>query len=85
MQHFLDKFRVQGIAAGQARVPLTVAQDAMRRLMAYAWPGNVRQLENAIERAVAISAGRPQIDVTDLPVEVQQAHEPPLPSAVALA
>ena len=84
VQHFLDKFRVQGIAAGQVRVPLTVAQDAMRRLMAYAWPGNVRQLENAVERAVAISAGRPQIDVTDLPVEVQQAHEPPLPSAVAL-
>ena len=84
VQHFLDKFRVQGIAAGQVRVPLTVAQDAMRRLMAYAWPGNVRQLENAVERAVAISAGRPQIDVTDLPVEVQQADEPPLPSAVAL-
>jgi DNA-binding NtrC family response regulator len=52
--------------------------------MAYAWPGNVRQLENAVERAVAISAGRPQIDVADLPVEVQQAQEPPLPSAVAL-
>ena len=63
VQHFLDKFRAEGIAAGQPRAPLTVAQDAMRRLMAYAWPGNVRQLENAIERAVAISAGRPQIDV----------------------
>jgi DNA-binding NtrC family response regulator len=84
VHHFLDKFRVEGIAAGQVRVPLTVAQDAMRRLMAYAWPGNVRQLENAVERAVAISAGRPQIDVADLPVEVQQAQEPPLPSAVAL-
>src|SRR5213082_2995744 len=32
---------------------ITVSQDAMRRLMAYHWPGNVRQLENAIERAVA--------------------------------
>src|SRR5881409_3399959 len=32
---------------------LTVSQEAMRRLMAYQWPGNVRQLENAIERAVA--------------------------------
>ena len=39
--------------------------------MAYTWPGNVRQLENAIERAVAFSAGRPQIDVADLPAEVQ--------------
>ena len=39
--------------------------------MAYAWPGNVRQLENAIERAVALSAGRSEIDMADLPPEVQ--------------
>src|SRR6202171_4187155 len=37
---------------------LTVSQQAMRRLMSYQWPGNVRQLENAIERAVAFSGGR---------------------------
>ena len=53
-----------------------VSQEAMRRLMAYSWPGNVRQLENAIERAVAFSAGRSQIDVDDLPPEIQQAREP---------
>ena len=56
----------------------------MRRLMAYSWPGNVRQLENAIERAVALSAGRTQIDVADLPAEIQQAQEPALPSTVSL-
>ena len=43
--------------------------------MAYQWPGNVRQLENAVERAVAFTAGRSQIDVGDLPSEVQQAQE----------
>src|SRR5438094_3062929 len=63
---------------------ITVSQDAMRRLMAYHWPGNVRQLENAIERAVAFSAGRPQIDVGDLPSEIQQAQEADIPSAVTL-
>ena len=63
---------------------ITVSQDAMRRLMAYHWPGNVRQLENAIERAVAFSAGRPQIDVGDLPTEIQQAQEADIPSAVTL-
>ena len=84
VQHFLEKFRADGIAAGQSRPPMTVAQDAMRRLMAYAWPGNVRQLENAIERAVAISSGRPQIDVADLPLEIQQAQEPAPPSTVDL-
>ena len=39
----------------------------MRALMAYPWPGNVRQLENAMERAVALSAGRQQIEPSDLP------------------
>ena len=56
----------------------------MRRLMAYPWPGNVRQLENAVERAVAFSAGRPQIDVGDLPAEIQQAEETVVSPAVAL-
>jgi DNA-binding NtrC family response regulator len=56
----------------------------MRCLMAYPWPGNVRQLENAIERAVAFSAGRQQIDITDLPGEIQQAQEQALSSAIAL-
>ena len=47
----------------------------MRALMAYQWPGNVRQLENAVERAVALSAGRREVAVTDLPVEVQTTPE----------
>jgi DNA-binding NtrC family response regulator len=43
--------------------------------MSYSWPGNVRQLENAIERAVALSGGRNQIETADLTPEVQQASE----------
>src|SRR3954462_7392018 len=70
--------------AGRSAVRLTVAQEAMRRLMAYQWPGNVRQLENAVERAVAFTAGRSQIDVDDLPSEVQQAQETAASSAVTL-
>jgi len=61
-KHFLEKF-----APG---IPMQVSQGAMRALMAYQWPGNVRQLENAIERAVALSAGRHEIEVADLPAEV---------------
>ena len=45
----------------------------MRRLMAYAWPGNVRQLENVVERALAFSQGRTQIEVADLGPEIQNA------------
>jgi DNA-binding NtrC family response regulator len=62
-KHFLEKF-----APG---VDVQVSQTAMRALMAYAWPGNVRQLENAIERAVALGAGRRHIDSSDLPPELQ--------------
>src|SRR5512135_2607965 len=83
VQHFLDKLRPD-VANGGTRTAITVSQQAMRHLMAYPWPGNVRQLENAIERAMAFGAGRPQIDVADLPPEVQQAQEVAAPSAIAL-
>ena len=63
---------------------LTVSQEAMRRLMAYPWPGNVRQLENSVERAVAFSAGRSHIDVGDMPVEIQQAQQAPPASTIDL-
>ena len=53
--------------------PLSISQQAMRCLMAYPWPGNVRQLENAIERAVALSGGRSQIETADLTSDIQQA------------
>jgi DNA-binding NtrC family response regulator len=75
-QHFLETLRPDAT--------VTVSQEAMRRLMSFLWPGNVRQLENAIERAVALSAGRTQIDVGDLPTEVQQAQETALMTAVTL-
>ncbi|PWT81862.1 MAG: hypothetical protein C5B57_09685 [Blastocatellia bacterium] len=81
VQHFLDKFAADHEAG---RPSIKVSQEAMRRLMAYSWPGNVRQLENAVERAVAFNAGRPQIEISDLPAEVQQAQEPVMPSALSL-
>src|SRR3954469_5226219 len=83
VQHFLDKFLADA-PGGAARSAMTVSQQAMRHLMAYPWPGNVRQLENAIERAVAFGAGRSQIDFADLPPEVQQAQEVAMPAAIAL-
>ena len=92
VQHFLAKFEAERDASAAAgntkaadRLPrVTVSQEGMRLLMAYQWPGNVRQLENAIERAVAFTAGRSQIDVDDLPTEVQQAKETAAASSVTL-
>ncbi len=88
VQHVLDKIEANR-AASEGGVsdrpsPLTVSQEAMRRLMAYHWPGNVRQLENIIERALAFCAGRSQIDVGELPAEIQQSQEVALSSPVTL-
>src|ERR1043166_9093197 len=80
-QHFVEKF---GVDRGGKGPHLTIAQGAMRRLMAYSWPGNVRQLENAIEHAVAFSGVRAQIDVGDLPADIRHAEELALASPVTL-
>ena len=81
VQHFLQK-----LAAEQTPPRLaTMSQEAMRQVMAYTWPGNVRQLENVVERALAFSHGRSQIELTDLGQEIQtvaasaNGHEPWFP------
>ena len=78
VQHFLEKFRSGGAAA------MTVSQEAMRQLMSYAWPGNVRQLENATERAVAFGGSRGQIEAADLPPEVAGAEPHSVNASLAL-
>ena len=72
VQHFLERI---GNNLVPKRSQATLSQEAMRRLMAYQWPGNVRQLENVIERALALSPGRSEIEVSDLTVEVQNASD----------
>jgi two-component system response regulator AtoC len=59
--HFLEKFN-----AGAKRI----AQDAMEALVTYQWPGNIRELENAIERVVILSHGE-EVLLSDLPAEVR--------------
>ncbi len=50
--------------------------DALERLNAYAWPGNIRELENVIERAV-LFADSPRIRLEDLPEEIRAASGEP--------
>jgi DNA-binding NtrC family response regulator len=45
-----------------------VSHDAVKYLMMYDWPGNVRQLENSVEMAVALSGERDVLDAGDFPV-----------------
>lgn len=60
-----------------------LSADALRALDAYAFPGNVRELENIMERAVALASG-PQIGLGDLPQEVSGAAAQPSPALVQL-
>ena len=58
--HFKNKFCVR-----EGRAALNFSADALSAIEAYAWPGNVREMENCIKRAVIMSDG-PQIGVDDL-------------------
>ena len=89
VQHFVKKFHTPVAGAGEPKagrepsngtMPL-VSQEAMRRMMAFSWPGNVRQLENAVERAMALLGGRSRIEVSDLPPDVQAVPTPTAPVA----
>jgi DNA-binding NtrC family response regulator len=55
--------------------PKRVTDEARRKIMAYTWPGNIRELQNAIERAFALSS-EPEITVQNLPPAVQRLSEP---------
>lgn len=62
--HFVEKFAIE---LDREVTPLT--DEAIERLVDYRFPGNVRELENAIERAVALGRG-PVIDVDALPPSI---------------
>ena len=64
MAHFIEKY-----ATELEKAVTHIDEAAMARLMEYRFPGNVRELENVIERAVALSRGE-VIDVEALPPSV---------------
>jgi DNA-binding NtrC family response regulator len=60
-----ESFRAE-FARRAHRPELSVAPETMRALTAHNWPGNIRELRNVIERAVALSSGT-VITIKDLP------------------
>ena len=80
-QHFLDRLSAESTPP---RGRVTLAQDAQQALMPFPWPGNVRQLENVMERAFALSPGRTQITAADLPEEVRQSAATPAATELAI-
>jgi DNA-binding NtrC family response regulator len=62
----------------------TLTQEAVRAIMSYSWPGNIRQLENAIEHAVAMSGQEREILAATLPVDVLESSGSLLLPTVAI-
>ena len=60
VEHFLERLD-RGAGHGHK-----ISDAAMKAMLAYDWPGNVRQLENCLERACALSTG-PDLQLGDLP------------------
>jgi DNA-binding NtrC family response regulator len=73
--HFLDK-----VARQESCAPKRTDPSALDVLMRYGWPGNVRQLEHALESAVALSGSRTTLYPKDfdLPMEMIAAELDPL-------
>lgn len=70
LAHFMKRY------CTEQRLPLKrVSHGAIKKLVAYDWPGNVRQLENVVEMAVALSGGRELLDVSDFPAVTDSACE----------
>lgn len=65
VEHFLNK-----ITEKAGRPPLNLTPETLAILTAYSWPGNARELENAIERAVALVEGG-SLHPEDLPDRVR--------------
>ncbi|MBA3633394.1 MAG: sigma-54-dependent Fis family transcriptional regulator [Acidobacteria bacterium] len=64
--HFLELYKEK-----TGRFVAGISKEALRALVSYEWSGNVRELENAIERAVIIASGR-QIELDDLPEAISK-------------
>jgi DNA-binding NtrC family response regulator len=63
VHHLIDKICIQ-----EGLEPRRLARETLERLSQYSWPGNVRQLENAVEMAIALSGDRDTLYPADFPL-----------------
>jgi DNA-binding NtrC family response regulator len=66
VEHFLQECRQE---FGKEVEGFT--SEAMQQMLQYSWPGNIRELENVVQRAVLLSK-RPLLEAADLPPQVQR-------------
>jgi DNA-binding NtrC family response regulator len=77
VDHFIAKFNER-----LRKQIESIDEDAISRLVAHPWPGNIRELENLMERTVLFCEG-PQIRVSDLPPEISHLAPVSLPQLMA--
>src|SRR5579862_8319830 len=75
-QQFLHRY-----GQDNGKTDLELTPDALDLLMAYDWPGNIRELENVIERAVVLTSG-PRIGIELIPDHVRRSPEFQVPQFV---
>jgi DNA-binding NtrC family response regulator len=79
VHHLMEKI------CGQENLPIKrISRETLERLSTYSWPGNVRQLENAVEMAIALSGDREALYPADFPLpsvpRLKSGAAVPLPS-----
>jgi DNA-binding NtrC family response regulator len=77
-EHFLSVFKEETI-----NPHLVISKDAMDKMIQYNWPGNIRELRNAIERAVVMGNGQ-EIVPEDLPINTTKKNYPGLQIGLTL-
>ncbi len=73
----LARFFAEKICREMNRPPVTIGEDAMLAMEAYHWPGNVREMENIMERTIALSDSQ-TISCDDLPSDIGKRLPQPL-------
>jgi len=61
VEHFLSKH-----SPGKTEAPRSLSVEAMSALLTYRWPGNIRELQNYLERAVTIGGEKKEITLNEL-------------------
>lgn len=78
VNHFLELFKTK-----YKYDKKTISSEALLRLTNYDWPGNIRQLQHLIERAILFSTKVPEIDLQHLKIEQDIPNPKPILKSVA--
>ena len=74
----LVSYFAQQYAARMGKRITTIPSETMAQLSRYSWPGNIRELQNLVERAVILSSG----STLEVPLETLQAERQPSPGSL---